>query len=131
MARTGRPLKREVDFEFIKKIIQKGFTVDEASLILNMPKNTIQYYTRTRKLGKFERYKIGKYDNQILKVMEDCNYSATEAAKILNLSQPHIYMRYKKLKDNQGKREERYQWLMKQGFANDVVKNLKTLSTSN
>ena len=113
MTKMGRPLTREVDFDFIKKLIDKGFTISEASEILKLPIDTMQYYARTRKLGKFSRYRKGTDDDRIMITMKACGESATEASKILGIAQPKVWIRYKVINDNKRAKESRFRWLKK------------------
>ena len=126
MAKMGRPVKKEIDLEFLKKLIDKGFTIDESSKILNVPIDTMQYWVRTRNLGKFARYKKGFYDDAIRQAVRECQGNITLAAKHLGLKQPHVHLRYNNLVIFDIKKEERYKWLKKyypEVYANVVAKN--------
>lgn len=123
-SKMGRPMTREFDFDLLQKMLNKGFTNYECAEYFNIPLITIQYYAKTRNMGKFSRYKKGFYDDEILKLMDTCK-NQTEVAEKLGISQSHVSRRYNRLKEFEKKKVERYKWLKKQkrDSAKDVVKN--------
>lgn len=116
-------LTRPINFELIKLMKLHGFTVNETAEYFNIPLDTLLYYTRTRKIGKFARYKKGKDDNRILDALEVKKLSQTEASKILGIKQCNISKRYKSLRRFRKLKEERYKWLQKWESANAVEEN--------
>ena len=126
MKKIGRPVKKEIDLDFLKKLIEKGFTVEESAKILDIPIDTMQYWARTRNLGKFARYKKGFYDDAIREAVKEFNGNISQAARHLGLKQPHVHLRYNNLVIFDIKKEERYKWLKKyhsEVYANVVGKN--------
>ena len=115
--------KRNINFELLKMMRDKGFTVNETAEYFNCPLDTISYYMRTRKFGKFARYKKGKDDERILDALEVQGLSQTQASKILGIKQCNISKRYKSLKRFRELKKERYEWLKKWQDANAVEEN--------
>lgn len=120
--RTGRPLKKNINIDFLKQLIEKGFTLRETAEILQVPFQTVQYHTRINKLGRFKFYTFKERDAQIIKLMEEYKNS-TKVAQMLGLKQPNVYKRYKQLMQNAKTKKERYEWLNNFLNAKDVEKD--------
>lgn len=116
-------IKRDIDFKLLKGMIDKGFTLAEISSYFNCPYQTIQYYARTRKMGRFKQYRAGLDDDKILNCIDNLKLPQKEVAKRLGHTQPYISERYATLKKWQREKEERMQWLKEQESAKDVAKN--------
>ena len=121
--RTGRPLTRDIDFELLKLMVKKGFTLEETSEYFNCPYQTIQYYVRKRKYGWFARYLKGRNDDLIIQLLEVEHKTQSEAEQILGIKQCNISKRYNKLKKFRALKEERYKWLTKWESAKGVERN--------
>lgn len=115
--------KRNINFELLKLMQQKGFTINETAEYFNCPLDTISYYMRTRKFGKFQRYKKGFYDDKIIDALEIQHLTQTEASKLLGIKQGNISKRYKALRKFRELKEKRYKWLQKWESANVVEEN--------
>ena len=102
---------------------KQGFTVNEVADYFNIPLDTLLYYTRTRKIGRFKRYKKGFYDDEIINLLENEKLTQTEASKILNIPQSHISKRYKSLRRFRQLKEERYKGLQRWESANAAGEN--------
>ncbi len=116
-------LTRQINFELMQKMQEKGFTAKETAEYFNIPLDTLFYYRRTRKMGRFKRYKKGLYDDKIIDTLEVQHLTQTEASKLINYPQSHISKRYKKLKKFRELKEERYKWLKEWESANAVGEN--------
>lgn len=121
--RTGRPMTRDIDFELLKLMVKKGFTLEETSQYFNCPYQTIQYYVRHKKLGTFKRYPKGKNDADIIRALEDEGKNQIQASISLGLKQNNISKRYKTIKRYRQLKEERFRWLQKWDTVKDVAKN--------
>ena len=115
--------KRNINFELLKLMQEKGFTISEVCEYFDCPWQTIDYYTRTRKIGRFARYKKGKNDMRIIDALEVQHMTQTQAALVLGIKQCNISKRYNELKKFRQLKEERYQWLKKWQDANAVEEN--------
>lgn len=114
--------KRNINFELLKLMHDRGFTVNEVAEYFECPLPTIQYYSRTRKWGRFKSFKKGWYDEEIMTRMK-AGMSQTQIASILNIPQSFISVRYKQLTNYERKKKERYEWLNKWLDANAVEEN--------
>lgn len=120
MKKMGRPLKKNIDIEFLKELRDRGFTLEEISSILGgIPHQTIQYHARTNKIGRFSQYRVKERDIEIYNLMQEL-HNTTLVAKKLNIAQPTISERYNIYVRNMNLKKERFEWLNNFQNAKDV-----------
>lgn len=113
-------IKHSLDFDLIKKMIDKGFTVKETANYFGIPEITLKYHVSNKGLGSFAKYGSKERDADIIRVVELYNGNTTKAATELKMAQPNVYRRYQILKQRQRNKEERFKWL--EQYVKDIVK---------
>lgn len=111
---------KKLDVELLKEMMDKGFTLKEISDYFNRPSISIQYYARTRKLGRFKEYRFGKYDKDIIESIDNTKLTQMQIANKLNIPQSFVCKRYKQLKKWEQLKKERFEWLQSIQFVKDV-----------
>ncbi len=114
---------KNIDLNLLQKMISKGFTPYETAEFFGCSYQTIQYYARTRKLGKFKKYYEKNWDKELLRLANVEKLSIYRIAKNLNKTYAIVYNRYKTLTERDKNKKERYQWIKKYVIAKDVEEN--------
>lgn len=112
-----------INLDILKEMVAKGFTLDELKDYFKRPKISIQYYIRTRKMGRVKEYRFGKYDKEITNLINNSKLTQIEIANKLNIPQSFVSKRYKQLKKWEQLKKERFEWLQSIQFVKDVEEN--------